>query len=73
MTKDDLIRELHQKLDKKHTLKDLTLFVDETFAVIAGGLKRGEEIQLADFGTFSLADKTMKSVIKTAAPKKKKS
>ena len=69
MTKDNLIRELHEKLGKKHTLKDLTLFVDETFAVIADGLKRGEEIQLADFGTFSLADKTMKSVVKTVSKK----
>lgn len=27
MTKDDLIRELHQKLDNKHTMKDLTVIV----------------------------------------------
>jgi nucleoid DNA-binding protein len=71
VTKDDLIRDLHERLGKKHTLKDLTLFVDETFAVISDGLKRGEEIQLADFGTFSLADKTMKSVLRPATPKKK--
>jgi nucleoid DNA-binding protein len=70
VTKDDLIRDLHERLGKKHTLKDLTTIVDATFDVVADGLGRGDEIQLADFGTFSLADKTIKSVIKTT-PKKK--
>jgi hypothetical protein len=28
MTKDDLIRALHQKFGKKHTMKDLTVIVD---------------------------------------------
>ena len=70
MTKDDLIRELHQRLGKTHTLKDLTLFVDETFDVIADGLKRGEEIQLAEFGTFSVAEKTIKSVLRKRVAKK---
>jgi len=29
MTQDDLIRGLHQKLGNKHTMKDLTVIVDE--------------------------------------------
>jgi nucleoid DNA-binding protein len=70
VTKDDLIRDLHERLGRKHTLKDLTLFVDETFAVISDGLKRGEEIQLADFGTFSLAGKTMRSLLVEKSKKK---
>lgn len=70
MTKDNLIRELHQKLGSKHTMKDLTVIVDEMLNLMSEKLKKGEEIQLADFGTFSLADKTMKSVVKTVSKKK---
>jgi nucleoid DNA-binding protein len=71
VTKDDLIRELYERLGRKHTLKDLTVFVDATFETIADGLKRGEEIQLSDFGTFSLANKTIKPMIKSVKKKKK--
>ena len=64
MTKDDLIRELYKNLSEKHTLKDLTLIVDEIFNIMAEKLKKGEEVQLSDFGTFSIADKTIKSVLR---------
>jgi nucleoid DNA-binding protein len=70
MTKDDLIRELHQKLSKKHTIKDLNVIVDEMLNLISEKLKRGEEIQLADFGTFSVAEKTIKSVLSKRVVKK---
>ena len=70
MTKDDLIRELHQKLSKKHTIKDLNVIVDEMLNLISENLKRGEEIQLADFGTFSVSEKTIKSVLRKRVVKK---
>ena len=70
MTKDDLIRELHQKLSNKHTMKDLTVIVDEMLNLMSGKLKKGEEIQLADFGTFSVAEKTIKSVLRKRVVKK---
>ena len=70
MTKDDLIRELHQKLSKKHTIKDLNVIVDEMLNLISENLKRGEEIQLADFGTVSVAEKTIKSVLSKRVVKK---
>jgi hypothetical protein len=34
MTKDDLIRELYKNLSEKHTLKDLTMIVDEIFNIM---------------------------------------
>ena len=71
MTKDDLIRELYKNLSEKHTLKDLNLIVDEIFNIMAEKLKKGEEVQLADFGTFSVADKTIKSVLRKKVVKKK--
>jgi nucleoid DNA-binding protein len=71
MTKDDLIRELYKNLSEKHTLKDLTVIVDEIFNIMAEKLKKGEEVQLSDFGTFSVADKTIKSVLRKKVVKKK--
>ena len=35
-------------------------------------LKKGEEVQLSDFGTFSVADKTIKSVLRKKVVKKLK-
>ena len=71
MTKDDLIRELYKNLIEKHSLKDLTVIVDEIFKIMAEKLKKGEEVQLSDFGTFSVADKTIKSVLRKKVVKKK--
>ena len=71
MTKDDLIRELYKNLSEKHTLKDLTVIVDEIFNIMAEKLKKGEEVQLSDFGTFSVADKTIKTVLRKKVVKKK--
>ena len=71
MTKDDLIRELYKNFSEQHTLKDLTVIVDEIFNIMAEKLKKGEEVQLSDFGTFSVADKTIKSVLRKKVVKKK--
>ena len=63
VTKEDLIRVLADR-HPIITKKDSALLVDEVFAIISEALQRGEEVQLDDFGTFSLADKTLKSVIR---------
>jgi hypothetical protein len=34
MTKDDPIRELHQEPGKKHTMKDLSVIVDEILTAV---------------------------------------
>lgn len=49
MTKDNFIRELYKNLSEKHTLKHLTIIVDEIFDIMAEKLKKGEEVQLSDF------------------------
>ena len=54
MNKSDLIREVHERMGKKMTLKDIDGMVDVMLQVMSEKLKAGEEIQLADFGTFAL-------------------
>ena len=62
MNKSELIREVHERTDKKLTLKELDLMFNTMIEIMSEKLKQGEEIQLADFGTFSLASKTIKSL-----------
>ncbi len=54
MNKSDLIREVHERMDKRVSLKDIDQIVDAMLEIMSEKLKAGEEIQLADFGTFSL-------------------
>ena len=44
--------------------------LDGILDVMSEGLKRGEEIQLGDFGTFGLSSSIMKSSIKVQNNKK---
>lgn len=62
MNKTELIREVHERTGKKLSLKDIDLMVDVMLQVMSEKLKSGEEVQLADFGSFSLAKKTIKSI-----------
>jgi len=62
MNKSELIREIHQRMDKKIALKDIDSTVNSIIEIMSEKLKQGEEIQLADFGTFSLAKKTIQSI-----------
>jgi nucleoid DNA-binding protein len=54
MNKSDLIREVHERMDKKVSMKELDLIVDAMLEIMSDKLKTGEEVQLAEFGTFSL-------------------
>jgi nucleoid DNA-binding protein len=62
MNKTELIREVHERTNKKLALKDLDLMFNTMIEIISEKLKQGEEIQLADFGTFSVARKSIKSL-----------
>jgi len=62
MNKTEIIREVHQRMGKKVTLKDIDSMVNSLIEIMSENLKKGEEIQLADFGTFSLAKKTITSI-----------
>lgn len=70
MNKTDIVRAVYAELDKKVPMKELDLVLDAILDVIADGLRRGEEIQLADFGTFALTSKSVQPVIKSAKKKK---
>jgi len=65
MNKSELIREVHERTNKKIALKNLDLMVNTMIEVMSEKLKKGEEIQLADFGTFSLSSSVIKSVAST--------
>jgi nucleoid DNA-binding protein len=62
MNKSELIREMHERTGKKLSLKDLDLMFNSMIEIMSEKLKKGEEIQLADFGTFSVASKSIKSL-----------
>jgi len=70
MNKSDLIREVHQKMNKKIALKDIDALVNSLFEVMSEKLKSGEEVQLDDFGTFAMPEKVMVSALKNTPSKK---
>jgi nucleoid DNA-binding protein len=70
MNKDDIIRAVYEKLDKKLPMTKIEKCLDGILDVMSDGLKEGEEIQLSDFGTFSLASKSIRPVIKSVKKKK---
>jgi nucleoid DNA-binding protein len=43
-------------------MKDIDAMVDVMLEVMSEKLKSGEEVQLADFGSFALAKKSIKSI-----------
>jgi nucleoid DNA-binding protein len=70
MNKTDIVRKVYEQLDKKVAMKELDKVLDTILDVIAEGLRRGEEIQLADFGTFSVTSKSIQPVLKSVNKKK---
>lgn len=54
MNKSDLIRTIHEKIGNTMTMKQIDAVVTELLEIMGERLKAGEEIQLADFGTFAL-------------------
>ena len=70
MNKSELIREVHERMGNKVSMKELDLIVDEMLAIMSDKLKAGEEVQLADFGTFSLKSSSVKTIAEFL-PKKK--
>ena len=64
MNKSELIREVHERMDKKMTMKDIDQMVDVMLLVMSEKLQNGEEVQLDDFGTFALSSSVMKSAVK---------
>ena len=70
MNKSDLIREVHERMNKKIALKDIDALVNSLFEVMSEKLKSGEEVQIDDFGTFAMPEKVMVSALKNTPSKK---
>lgn len=61
MNKTEIIRKIHQELGEQVTLKNIDLVVDKFMDVMVDALGKGEDVQLGDFGTFSLSKFAVKS------------
>jgi nucleoid DNA-binding protein len=57
MNKSELIRATYEKMDKKIPLIKIEECLNGILDVMTDSLKNGEEIQLGDFGSFSLTKK----------------
>ena len=53
MNKTDLVRAIYAKDSNKITMNQIDSVITEMLAIMGERLKAGEEVQLADFGTFS--------------------
>ena len=62
MNKTEIVHQVYEKLNKKIPKKDLDKILVSVLDVMSDVLKRGEEIELAEFGTFSIAKKTIKPI-----------
>jgi nucleoid DNA-binding protein len=64
MDKSDIVRQVYEKMNKKISMKELDSVIDTMLDVMSNALKNGEEVQLSDFGTFSLSKDAIKSISK---------
>ena len=67
-----MIREVHERIDKKFSMKDLDQIIDVMLAIMSDKLKAGEEVQLAGLGTFSFKSQSVKTIAEFLPNKKKK-
>ena len=72
MNKIEIVHQVYEKLDKKIPMKDLEIIFEKFLDVMSDELKKGNEVQLVDFGTFALAEKSIKLVIRKKINKSKK-
>ena len=73
MNKEDLIQHLFlNQSDKKKVSKiKLSEIVDKLFDKMSDELNNGKEVQISDFGTFSLTTKSLKPFVKYSMKKKR--
>ena len=73
MNKEDLIQHLfiNQSVKKKISKIKISEIVDKLFDKISDELNNGKEIQISDFGTFSLTTKSLRSIVKYSMKKKR--
>ena len=73
MNKEDLIQHLFlNQSDKKKVSKiKLSEIVDKLFDKMSDELNNGKEIQISEFGTFSLKTKSLRPIVKYSMKKKR--
>ncbi len=54
MNKTEIVHKIHKDLGKEVTLKNIDLVVDKFLDVMIEAIGKGEEVQLGEFGSFSL-------------------
>jgi len=69
MNKTEIVYQIHQELNKTVTLKNIDVVIDKFLDVISENLNKGEDIQLADFGTLSLSKFAVKPAEKFISKK----
>ena len=69
MNKTEIVYQIHQELNKTVTLKNIDVVIDKFLDVISENLNKGEDIQLADFGTLSLSKFAVKPAEKYISKK----
>jgi len=69
MNKTEIVHKIHQELGKEVTLKNIDLVVDKFMDVMVDALGKGQDVQLGDFGTFSLSKFAAKSAEKFVTSK----
>ena len=52
MNKSDLIRELHERMNKQVSMKDLDQIVETMFAIMSEKLKAGEELTYSNLQIY---------------------
>ena len=71
MNNTELIREIHKRANGKFTLKELDSILETMLQIMSERLSDGEEIQLADFGTFALSASVVRAAVKNRSKLRK--
>ena len=72
MNKSDLVRAVYESKATKLSMIEIDAVINEMLSIMSDKLKSGEEIQLADFGTFSFRASSVKTIAEFLPNKKKK-
>ena len=73
MNKEDLIQHLFSSQSDKKKINKIKIseIVDKLFDKMSDELNNGKEIQISNFGVFSLTSKIMKPIAKVTTKKKR--
>ena len=73
MNKEDLIQHLFSNQSDKKKISKIKIseIVDKLFDKMSDELNNGKEIQISDFGTFSLTTKSLRPIVKYSMKKKR--